>query len=74
MSDLLSKKIKRKTLITKELSKCFTKVTVTEYECNRCNWKFIRRKNGKDMPAPKYCPHCKSNPWDAKRVYTHDIA
>ena len=40
-----------------------------EYQCTRCNYKFISRRNGKNMPAPRYCPHCKSDLWNEKRRY-----
>jgi hypothetical protein len=28
----------------------------------------MNRKNGKERPAPGYCPSCKSSLWDTERV------
>jgi DNA-directed RNA polymerase subunit RPC12/RpoP len=35
-----------------------------EYECNRCNHKWVPRENGE----PKVCPSCKSPYWNKERV------
>ena len=34
-------------------------VQVKEYECIKCGYKWINRKNGKDQPVPKRCAKCK---------------
>jgi len=44
------------------------KIKVIEYECSRCGWKWIARKNGKDKPRrPSFCPNCKTWMWDIER-------
>jgi hypothetical protein len=42
-------------------------IKVIEYECSRCGWKWIARKNGKDKPRPSFCPNCKTWMWDIER-------
>jgi hypothetical protein len=43
-------------------------VETKEYECIRCKYKWINRKNGDEKPAPKYCPSCKSSLWNNERA------
>jgi len=43
-------------------------IKVIEYECSRCSYKWIARKNGKDKPKkPSFCPKCKTWMWDIER-------
>ena len=39
-------------------------VQVKEYECMKCGYKWINRKNGKEEPRPLRCAKCKSAYWD----------
>lgn len=45
-----------------------TIVQAKEYECSRCEYKWINRRNGEERPQPKYCPSCKSSLWDTERI------
>jgi hypothetical protein len=40
------------------------KIEINEYECAVCGYKWIRRKNGKDLGRPKKCSKCKRSDWD----------
>jgi hypothetical protein len=42
-------------------------IKVIEYECSRCEWKWIARKNGKNKLKPSFCPKCKTSMWDIER-------
>jgi hypothetical protein len=44
-----------------------SEIKVKEYQCSRCEWKWIARKNGKDKPKPSFCPRCKTWMWDIER-------
>ena len=42
-------------------------VQVREYECIKCGYKWINRKNGQDQPVPKRCAKCKQD-WDRENI------
>jgi len=42
----------------------FHKIEVTEYECAKCDYKWINRINGKDGPKPIRCAKCKRWDWE----------
>ena len=44
-------------------------VEVTEYECIKCGYKWINRKNGQDQPLPKRCAKCKQLDWNEGKDY-----
>jgi preprotein translocase subunit Sss1 len=39
-------------------------IQVIEYECTKCNYRWINRVNGKEQPKPKRCARCKRPGWD----------
>jgi DNA-directed RNA polymerase subunit RPC12/RpoP len=43
------------------------KTEVTEYNCERCEYKWIARRNGKDKDKPNHCPKCKTWMWNMPR-------
>jgi hypothetical protein len=43
-------------------------VEVKEYQCSRCGYKWIARKNGVDKPTPKTCSKCKTALWDKSPI------
>jgi DNA-directed RNA polymerase subunit RPC12/RpoP len=48
----------------------FQTIKTREYECIRCGYKWITRKNGVDKrKLPRFCPYCKSSLWNEDRVY-----
>ncbi|MFL6345003.1 MAG: hypothetical protein ACJ71A_06115, partial [Nitrososphaeraceae archaeon] len=45
-------------------------IKTTEYECIRCGYKWITRKNGVDSnpnKLPRFCPFCKTSLWNQER-------
>jgi DNA-directed RNA polymerase subunit M/transcription elongation factor TFIIS len=48
------------------------KIQTIEYECNRCGYKWIERRNGqerrKEEGLPSYCRKCKSYLWNTERT------
>jgi hypothetical protein len=42
-------------------------VQVKEYECIKCGYKWINRKNGQDQSVPKRCAKCKQD-WDKGNI------
>lgn len=42
-------------------------VQVKEYECIKCGYKWVNRKNGQDQPVPKRCAKCKQY-WDKENI------
>lgn len=45
-----------------------TIVQVKEYECVKCGYKWINRKNGQDKPIPNRCAKCKQLDWDKGNI------
>jgi hypothetical protein len=45
-----------------------SKIEVNEYQCVRCEYKWINRVNGKDGPVPKRCAKCKKSDWDREVI------
>lgn len=44
-------------------------IQTTEYECNRCGYKWIERRNGREKKdLPRYCRKCKSYLWNTVRT------
>src|SRR5918995_3797064 len=43
-------------------------VQVKEYECIKCGYKWINRKNGKDGFYPERCAKCKQLDWDKGNI------
>lgn len=43
-------------------------VQLNEYECIKCHYKWINRKNGQDKPLSKRCPKCKQLDWDKGNI------
>jgi len=41
-------------------------ITVLEYTCEKCRYKWISRVNGKDRSKPTRCAKCKRWDWDKK--------
>src|SRR5436309_12624818 len=44
-----------------------SKIEVTEYCCERCDYKWIARHNGEDKGEPNTCPRCKTWLWNKPR-------
>jgi hypothetical protein len=44
------------------------KVEVWEYTCEKCGYKWINRKYGKDEPIPERCSKCKKANWDGENI------
>jgi ribosomal protein L33 len=43
-------------------------VQTTEFECSRCGYRWIGRKNGKERKElPRFCPKCKTWMWNMQR-------
>ena len=43
-------------------------VQTTEYECSRCEYNYVGRKNGKERKGPpRFCPKCKTWIWNISR-------
>jgi hypothetical protein len=40
------------------------KVMATEYQCAKCGYRWINRRNGKEGSKPKRCAKCKKWDWD----------
>jgi hypothetical protein len=49
----------------------YHKIEVIEYECAKCDYKWINRINGKDGPKPIRCAKCKR--WDWEEGYLSNI-
>jgi hypothetical protein len=49
------------------MTTAITKITVNEYKCERCGYKWVNRRNGKDRPIPKKCAKCKRDNWDGPK-------
>ena len=49
-------------------------IQTLEYECSRCGWMWIGRRNGREKytkgQQPRFCPKCKTYLWDVKRPIT----
>lgn len=43
------------------------KIEVSEYTCEKCGYKWINRKNGKDGPIPERCAKCKKANWNGEK-------
>lgn len=44
-------------------------IRTTEYECNRCGYKWIERRNGMERKSlPRFCRKCKSYLWNTERT------
>ena len=51
------------------MSMPFKTIKTREYQCIRCEYRWIRRKNGKEnRRMPKFCPECKTRLWNEKYV------
>ena len=44
-------------------------IQVKEYECIKCGYKWINRKNGQNQPVPKRCAKCKQLDWSEGKGY-----
>ncbi len=42
-------------------------IEVTEYNCERCGYKWIARHNGQNKGEPNFCPKCKTRYWNLER-------
>ncbi len=49
------------------------RVEVTEYECLRCNYRWINRMNGVDGPLPERCSKCKRPNWNTTTKTPEEI-
>jgi hypothetical protein len=48
-------------------------IQTTEYECSRCGYLWIGRKNGEERKIlPNFCPKCKTWMWNIPRKYDMD--
>lgn len=43
-------------------------IQVHEYECIKCGYKWINRKNGQNGPTPVRCAKCKQMDWDKGNI------
>jgi cytochrome c2 len=44
-----------------------SRVQVNEYQCVKCDYKWINRFNGRDGRVPKRCAKCKRHNWNDKK-------
>jgi hypothetical protein len=42
-------------------------IEATEYNCERCRYKWIARHNGQNKGEPNFCPKCKTCYWNLER-------
>ena len=49
------------------MTTAITRITVNEYKCERCGYKWVNRRNGKDRPIPRKCAKCKRDNWDGPK-------
>ena len=42
-------------------------IRTKEFECTRCKYKWVTRRDGIEKLPSKFCPRCKTSLWDKKR-------
>jgi hypothetical protein len=49
------------------------KVEVTEYQCLKCDYRWINRVNGVEGPIPERCSKCKKLNWNQRNITHKEI-
>ena len=55
------------------MTTAITRITINEYKCERCDYKWVNRRNGKDRPIPRKCAKCKRDNWDGPKYFPKKI-